>query len=123
MTTNLNIGKKIRARRKELHITQEELAFESHTSVNYISRLERKNDPHTDSAISVGKLISIATALKVEPSSLLSETTSSKTNYQAELPYHANLLCQRFNNLDTQKLDNISKRLLDLLDELENIRI
>lgn len=96
----MSIGKKIKKRRKELNITQEELAFKSHTSVNYISRLERKNNNQTDKSLSVGKLILIANALNLEPYELLYTDSSVKTFQKNNLPYHAKLLCDRFVNVD-----------------------
>ena len=72
MTTSF--GKTIAKRRKELGITQVELATQASTSQGYISDLENGKILNP----TIGTLLRIATILNLESSSLLSEISPSK---------------------------------------------
>lgn len=70
---SFNIGNIIRNRRKELGITQEELAELSNLSVNYISKLERVIDQN----ISLNSLNAVAEALQTTTVQLLKSRVST----------------------------------------------
>lgn len=70
---SFNIGNIIRNRRKELGITQEELAELSNLSVNYIFKLERVIDQN----ISLNSLNAVAEALQTTTVQLLKSRVST----------------------------------------------
>jgi len=65
------IGKNVRFRRKQLGISQEELAFRARLHRTYVSGVER--GIRNPTVLIVGKL---AKALRVEPAALLSQETN-----------------------------------------------
>ena len=67
MTIRLRIGKKIRALRKKLGMTQEKLSEVAEIDYKYLQRLEGKKPP----ALKVDTIEKLARALKVKPEELL----------------------------------------------------
>ena len=63
----LRLGKKVRSLRKNLHLTQEQLAEITNIDYKYIQRIEGKNPP----AIRIDTIGRLAKALKVKPAELL----------------------------------------------------
>jgi transcriptional regulator with XRE-family HTH domain len=63
------LGKKVRARRDELGLSQEQVAKRAHMTVSKLSELETGRFGKRGPTLS--RLVQIATALKVSPSSLL----------------------------------------------------
>lgn len=108
---NIKIGKLIRIQRKKTKMTQEELAEQSGLSVNFISSLERLDSQN----ISIQKLISISNALDVNVVDLLKGEQSDIS----ELPLYTQLLIRRLFEMDSIQADQVSKHLLDLIDDLK----
>ncbi len=96
ITTNL--GKTIAKRRKELGITQVELALQAGTSQGYISDLENGKILNP----TIGTLLKIATILNLESSKLLSEVDHPKE----EIVIYGD----RDNVIDFDSLDEEGKR-------------
>ena len=67
MTIRLRIGKKIRALRKKLGMTQEKLSEVARIDYKYLQRLEGKKPP----ALKVDTIEKLAKALKVKAGELL----------------------------------------------------
>lgn len=110
-----DLGNRIRKRRKELNLTQEDLAELSDLSVNFLSQLERTNNQN----ISIQKLDSIAQALNTTIEELIS--TSSTTNASASKwknRYFLNKLITELRKLPNNKSENISKHLLFIIHDL-----
>lgn len=112
---NLNIGKTIRKRRKELKITQEELAELSNLSVNYISRIERVNDQN----ISLKSLNAIANALNLKIEQLLKDEAPQET-ITASLSSQQKLFINELNRFSRHKQTEIIKSFMTLLKLLNN---
>lgn len=90
------IGRRIRAQRTQLGMTQEELAEQADLSATYISHIEREKKRG-----SLAALLRIASALGIAPSVLFGGEASSNTNVPHELnillndcpPWEQQLLC------------------------------
>lgn len=114
----LNIGRKIRSRRKQLNLTQEELAERSNLSITFISQIEteqRKN-------ITIQRLNSIAAALDLSLSELIDlqldditqikhEISTYKSNYLPQTVQLVNKLLQ----MDGKRAEEISAAILKLI--------
>lgn len=107
---NLNIGKTIRKRRKELKITQEELAELSNLSVNYISKIERINDQN----ISLKSLNAIANALNLKIEQLLKDEVPQEP-ITASLSSQQKLFINELNRFSRRKQTEIIKSFMTLL--------
>ena len=100
------IGVNIANRRRQLHMTQEQLSGSTGLSVNYISKVERDFATH----ISADTLIKLAKGLNTSMEQLVDPHSERK-----EIgPYQSNLL-KLLNNLDTDKAEVLSKSVLDLM--------
>lgn len=64
--TRTKLGKRIRQRRKELGISQEELGFRAGVHRTYIGAIER-----AEQNVSIDNIHKIAKALKIQPKELL----------------------------------------------------
>lgn len=71
----IDIGKRIRAARKQQSMTQEELAEQTNLSVAHISHIETAN-----TKLSLSALINIANALNVTSDSLLCDNMKNRSN-------------------------------------------
>ncbi len=115
-TLTYDLGNRIRKRRKELNLTQEDLAELSDLSVNFLSQLERTNNQN----ISIQKLDSIAQALNTTIEELIS--TSSNNNNdpvgKENDRYFLNKLITELRKLPNKKAENISKYLLFIIRDL-----
>lgn len=113
MTKNskIKIGKLIRAKRKTIAMTQEQLAEQSGLSVNFISSLERLDKQN----ISIQKLIAIANALDVSVIDLLKGDQADFSG----LPLYAQLLIKRLASMDFCQANQVAKHLLALIDDLK----
>lgn len=113
---DLKIGLKIRSRRTELKMTQEELAEDSNSSINFISQLERgeKNN------VSLRKINDIANALKLNIVELLTYNTDDRVELSLKadnldyLPYTKELLKQLLSQ-DQKMAETLSKSILTLI--------
>lgn len=105
----INIGQKVKELRKDRKITQEKLAEKSGLSINYISRIENKNDLH----ISISVLIKLADALQISVAELVQGTNNMQRNPDIEQ------LSYRLSELPTKKASQISQLFIKLLDQLE----
>lgn len=65
-STRIHFGKRIRLRRKELGLSQEELGFRSNVHRTYIGSIERG-----EQNVSLDNIHKIAKALKISPKELL----------------------------------------------------
>ncbi|WP_242362578.1 helix-turn-helix domain-containing protein [Limosilactobacillus antri] len=104
----INIGAKIKQLRKDRGITQEELAERSSLSVNYISRIENKNDLN----ISISVLIKIADAFNISIADLVKDTNEVKHNSDIEA------LVFRLSQLPDQRASEISQLFIKFIDQL-----
>ncbi|MBG6288497.1 helix-turn-helix transcriptional regulator [Pseudomonas nitroreducens] len=73
MNVSEAFGKVLRKKRKELGLSQEQLAHEAEIQRNYVSLIERGINQPT-----ITILFKLATALKCHPSTLISETEELK---------------------------------------------
>ncbi len=115
-TLTYDLGNRIRKRRKELNLTQEDLAELSDLSVNFLSQLERTNNQN----ISIQKLDSIAQALNTTIEELIS-TSSNNNNDPVSKEndrYFLNKLITELRKLPNKKAENISKYLLFIIRDL-----
>lgn len=113
MTTKLNIGEKIRIRRKELNMTQERLAELSDLSPNFISRLERT----TDQNVSLRALEAISKALDISVSALLKLGDHVDVS---ESSYYVQTFITELLELPDDQANRISKHLLGLLQDMKD---
>lgn len=109
MINILNIGNNIRYFRKNLGMTQEQLAENSGLSVNFISRLERTSDQN----VSIKTLDKIAQAFQISLAELVTihdeETTkSSEEAYLDKLTY-------KMRQLDAQKATELNEIFLHII--------
>jgi len=120
-TLTYDLGNRIRKRRKELNLTQEDLAELSDLSVNFLSQLERTNNQN----ISIQKLDSIAQALNTTIEELIS--TSSNNNNdpvgKENDRYFLNKLITELRKLPNKKAENISKYLLFISKQSITVRL
>lgn len=72
----ISIGDNLRNERKRQGITQEQLAEMSNLSLNFISKIERKEKQN----ISINTLMSLASALHISSSELLKGSSEIKSN-------------------------------------------
>lgn len=105
MSTKIRMGNIIRTKRKEIGMTQEELAEKSNLSINYISRIERNINDN----ISVETLMALSGGLNLSPAQLLG--SDSESNIQ---PYTEQLI-NYLSKLDAKKQNEISKGIMQLL--------
>ena len=115
-TLTYDLGNRIRKRRRELNLTQEDLAELSDLSVNFLSQLERTNNQN----ISIQKLDSIAQALNTTIEELIS-TSSNNNNDPVSKEndrYFLNKLITELRKLPNKKVENISKYLLFIIRDL-----
>lgn len=114
--TQIHIGAKIRTRRLELHITQERLAEDSNSSINFISQLERGEKKN----ISLRKQEEIASALHITVIQLLNYGADKhveltiQNSHLNHLP-NTKQLFKYLLSLDTDDAESLSKSILDLL--------
>ena len=108
---SLNIGSLIRKRRKELNITQEELAELSNLSVNYISKIERIDDQN----ISLKSLIAIANALNLTLDQLLKDESHNKSTVIGLNNSQQKLLINDLNQFNHKDQFEIIKAIRELL--------
>lgn len=114
-----DLGDRIRKRRKELNLSQEDLAELSNLSVNFLSQLERTNNQN----ISIQKLDSIAQALGTTIGELISTSSPKNTNDSADKwknRYFLNKLIIELKKLPNDKSESISKHLLFIIQSLTN---
>ncbi|AYM04092.1 XRE family transcriptional regulator [Levilactobacillus brevis] len=109
---NFVIGENIRARRKQLGLSQEKLAEYSHLSTNFISRLEHTNHQN----ISIQKLNQNAHALDTDVSQLLTNTSTEQDS--ASLPPNVNYLLKQLGNMNPSKANRFAKHFSDILNEI-----
>lgn len=113
MTENLDIGKLIKERRKQLHITQDTLAELSGLSVNYLSKLENGSRQN----ISVDTLLKLAQAFGTTASDFLAGT-NSKSSLESTLTSHERLLINKLNEISPDKRNVLAQRMLDIIELL-----
>lgn len=101
------IGKNIAKRRKELNMTQEELAENSDLSINFISRIERGSSTQ----ISANSLYRISKALNVVMEDIMSDSFSLN---EKPGPNQAKLIAY-LNELPLTRSERLSNQILDLL--------
>lgn len=108
--TNFYVGNTIRNRRKELGITQENLAELSNLSVNYISRIERTEDQN----ISLKNLTSIASALKLTVTELLKNEHDTPSN-QLKISIQERLLLENLRKLNLETQERLLNNFQDII--------
>lgn len=113
-TLTYDLGNRIRKRRKELNLTQEDLAELSDLSVNFLSQLERTNNQN----ISIQKLDSIAQALNTTIEELISTSSNNDLVSKENDRYFLNKLITELRKLPNKKAENISKYLLFIIRDL-----
>lgn len=104
----INIGQKVKQLRKDRKITQEELAEKSNLSINYISRIENKNDLH----ISISVLIQLADAFHISVADLVQDTNNFESNPDIEQ------LNYRLAELPAEKASQLSRLFIQFIDQL-----
>lgn len=104
----INIGKKIKQLRLERKMTQEELAERSNLSINYISRIENRNDLN----ISISVLLKLSDAFEIPIAELVKDTNRVKRNPDIEQ------LTFRLAQLPDQKASELSRLFIKFLDQL-----
>ncbi|CUR41276.1 FIG00745919: hypothetical protein [Limosilactobacillus reuteri] len=116
-TLTYDLGNRIRKRRKELNLTQEDLAELSDLSVNFLSQLERTNNQN----ISIQKLDSIAQALNTTIEELISTSSNNNHDFVSKENdrYFLNKLITELRKLPNKKAENISKHLLFIIRDLK----
>ena len=119
MVRNLKIGQKIQTRRKQLKITQEELAELSNSSTTFVSQLEtgyREN-------ITINKLSDIADALGLTLTSLINYQIDDKVAIRSELSAIENpnylpntvKLTNKLLQMNRKRAEEVSAAILKLL--------
>lgn len=112
------LGENIRRKRKQLGLTQEDLAELSNLSVNFISRIERTNNQN----ISLQKLEAIARALNVTSIDLIKPTESIDkiTNQIVDKNnYFLNKLIIELKKFPKDQSEEISKYFLYLIKSIK----
>lgn len=104
----ISISEKIKTLREERNMTQEQLAEKAELSVNYISRIENKNDLN----ISIRVLIKLADAFNISVAELVQNTNNIKRNKDIE---H---LSYRLYQLPDKQASEISQLFTKFLDQL-----
>ncbi|QLL70750.1 helix-turn-helix domain-containing protein [Lactobacillus sp. 3B(2020)] len=112
----INIGLRIKARRKDLKLTQEKLAELSNSSVNFISQLERREKDN----ISLSKLTDIADALKLSVVELLTYQLNDRIQINHQLANNSDIpktkeLFDYLLKLDPQRAEIISEGILKII--------
>ncbi|WP_251548175.1 helix-turn-helix domain-containing protein [Limosilactobacillus caecicola] len=115
--SKFKIGQRIKSRRQDLHLTQEQLAEKSNLSVNFISQLEREEKNN----ISLRKLSDIATALNLPINDLIEYDIDDKIAIENNISNHPNRfytssLVKRLLAMDINKGESLSKAILEILD-------
>lgn len=109
---NIRVGRKIQSIRKERGLTQEELAERSNLSVNYISKIERTEEQN----ITLRSLLLVANALTIDMGEILLTAPSREMG-----GFYTNMLVDKLVELDPKIADNISKKILELIEEFKKI--
>ncbi|MBU3830169.1 MAG: helix-turn-helix domain-containing protein [Candidatus Limosilactobacillus merdavium] len=115
----IGLGDNIRRKRKQLSLTQEDLAELSNLSVNFISKIERTSNQN----INLQKLDAIAEALNI--SSIDSIKSTKPTNKNVNLAddqnsYFFNKLTVELKKLPKEQSEEISKYFLYLIKSIRN---
>lgn len=105
------LGERIRSRRKQLGMTQEELAEQSNLSVNYISKIERTQDQN----ISFEVLANIAHSLNITIAEFIGKPPITPSNADIETVQERKLL-NRLRQMDRESRDKAIDAILQLLD-------
>ena len=114
----LNIGPKIRSRRKQLKLTQEELAERSNLSITFISQIETEQRDN----ITVRRLNDIALALDLSLTELINFKLDGMTqikhemsNYQTDYLPQTVQLVNKLLQMDGKRAEEISAAILKLI--------
>lgn len=114
----IGLGNTIRNKRKQLGLTQEDLAELSNLSVNFISRLERTNNQN----ISLQKLDAIAHALNVSSVELIKPTNKDNKNINVideQNSYFLNKLITELRKFPKERSEEISKHLFYVIKSIK----
>lgn len=114
----IGLGDSIRNKRKQLGLTQEDLAELSNLSVNFISRIERTNNQN----ISLQKLDAIAKALNTSLIELIKPIDKNITDtFSSEQDgYFLNKLITELKKFPQEQTENISKHLFYIIKSIKS---
>lgn len=114
----VRLGDAIRNKRKQLGLTQEDLAELSNSSVNFISRIERTNNQN----ISLQKLDSIAKALNTSSIDLIGSSYENAYDVvqNNQDNYFLNKLTIEIKKFPKEQAEAISKYLFYLIKSIKN---
>lgn len=115
---SINLSEEILRRRRNLKLTQEDLAELSDLSVNFISRLERTKDQN----ISIQKLDSIARALNTTTPDIINNAysvpKSQSETTKDNIPAYIQKVTTELRKLPKDQAEHICKAFIILLKEL-----
>lgn len=99
------IGKRIKDKRKQLHITQEKMAADVHLSSFYLSRIERGSASSTLDTLSI-----LANYLDLDIGFLISGTSTLEKNYYLK---QLDEICAKATNKQLDLITKIAKTIID----------
>lgn len=108
----INIGDNLRQLRRQQGITQEQLAEMSDVSLNFVSKIERKEKQN----ISVKTLLSLSSALNVDASALL-KGSGAPSNRRRK---HVDLLSRQLYKLPEDEAERLSIAFLQVVKAIRN---
>ena len=108
----INIGDNLRQLRRQQGITQEQLADLSDLSLNFISKIERKQKQN----ISIKTLMALASALNVEPSDLF-KGSKGPAGHRRQ---HVDLLSRQLYKLPEDEAERLSIAFLQVVKATRN---
>lgn len=112
ISTVISIGDNVRKIRRQQGVTQEQLAEMSDLSLNFISKIERKEKQN----ISVKTLLSLASALNTDASALL-KGSEGPSNHRRK---HVDLLSRQLYRLPEDEADRLSVAFLQVVKATRN---